>query len=397
MTEHNLDKLFKDALGKAPFAFADDTALAAMKTALIRRKRLLMLRNWGLFSGVSAVFLALIGYLVIPNSSNRSILSEQAIHQAAAPHSLSNLDQNLNPSNEGTAALSSATGFESKIATPPNTAQNKSEFIALSSAAPHALSTVETSVDLLEFTPSESVVSSVSVPIALLPKRTAWLSEYEAQSPQFDPAVGQLPKMTMRHSFSIYAGLNLSESGFESSKGMRMLGAAGIEYGFRVNASISLHTGLAWRVSNGRGLSKESQQVDYGFGISKVTERHETSELHYADLPIDIRYTTLNYGYVFAGARISYLVTVRSEVMERREKSLEQASETHSSSWGDKSGFDLLNTGVRAGYGISVTKKISAEALVDLPLQTIGSSEIQEPQSARPEFRLSVKYTPFKF
>lgn len=388
MTEHNIDRIFKEKLAQTSFSFASDATIASMYSALLKRKRLLLLRKWGSLSGIVIILVTTVFF--IPNKDTTSIHSApqslsspsdrvSAIHHQDLSDTHSNnssSDQHFNPS----------TPLSSNSAKKPlNALTNVSDFTISAARAQENI--------LVEIT--DKLVSDGPYDIAIMAGLSPDLSILAA-SPSFDPAESRMPRMHSRNTFSVYGGLNLSQSAYSPQTGLRVLGTAGFEYGYRINSLFSIHTGLAWRVSDGRGLKRESSYVEYGFGKTQISEQHLTAEMHFTDLPLDLRITTTKLGYAYAGLRVSYLANVRSQVVIRKENSLESTKEEHTSSWGDKSRFNDWNGGFRLGYGYSVTKSLSIEALADVSA-TPDLRKMSRNRKISPEYRVVLKYTPIKF
>jgi hypothetical protein len=391
MSEHHIDEFFREYLHQESFSFASESSLASMHKALIHRKRLLLLKRWGgatVITSIAALLLYWTAFSPAPRQQNNSNVSSTfAFEPLQAKAFISNAlvsVENTSPQE----ALSKLSEESSPLSKAILVANNSDNSAAVSSNKP---------IDDNSLIASASNQNITSSTVTLMKSLTFSLPSTTPAVVSFDPAAGQLPKLMYRHSLSVYGGMNISQSGWSQGANKRILGTAGIEYAFAMSGTFSLHAGLGYRLSDARGISSSSEQIDYGFGKKVVREQHETSELHFVDMPFDIRVASARMGYLFTGVRFSFLANVKSNVLRSEEVSLVEPNATTSVSWGDKSNFKEWNAGLRLGYGYSIGNRWSAEVMADIPLQSMLTSEVVQGERISPEYRAVVKYKLYKF
>lgn len=173
----------------------------------------------------------------------------------------------------------------------------------------------------------------------------------------------------------------------------------GIQYGYRLNSSLTVHTGISYRSRGGLNSDSTYNSVEYRFGLETDATTISPQKLHYAEVPLYLEARFGGRHYLQAGLNSSWLVNSSSIVKKQRIEPFGTVDKGEEQAWGYTQGFRSYDPQLLVGYHFYLTRgiKVGVQGLYGLRDVTENDFFLNNTYDRNLQLRLSLTYHLFQF
>ncbi|UTW63813.1 PorT family protein [bacterium SCSIO 12741] len=394
----NIDDLFRKGLEDVNPEFSANS-WEQMESMLDQRTKV----NWYRRAGMAVAALLLLsgGWFFLgsdeeaPAVIGADQIAEKASNAATDQTSSAVSTASLFPETESESPLPSATSSaESTLSVVPNETISADQESPVSAVSEEALPQDQPEAQELAAMASSSAELHSLMPKGFAVNSSTWDLDGASMETSGDP-IDRNSIRNKRSEIGLRAGLLLNE-GLQQRTGIfggKILQNAGIYYAYHLNSRWAIETGLNYKALSGKGSTLTFTEVDYGFGKTVKTTQIKARSMHYLELPLDVRFSPAAKHTLFAGASVSYLLSVKSDVTSTEEEILAGSSTETQTHWGYQNGFNSLDIAIRAGYDYEVDNRFKVGVLGSYGLKDVTQDQFFEAGDNRNlELRLRLSY-----